>query len=535
MKTRDILIFESDKNKKGDLFCRLIGDLFHVLGYDEPRFNVSKSGREIDILSIHRTERKIAIAECKAHEDKIGGDEINKFIGTLDAERRKLKKVKQYLNHDTIGYYISLSGFKETAVEQELEIDNDRLILIKPNKLIDELISGRIIVPLEQAVNNVPSHSKELILSEYADLIAYDKGWIWVIYFSNGQINTHFSLIHADGKPLIREYTKEIIKLDSDQNIIFKGLDLIEPPANFCTQERINTVRSKYYKYLETECGEIQFEGLPTDKDAGAVKVKLENIFVPLHLEKIDVNKIVKNELWEEESKRLGIGKLLNKETRLTILAKPGGGKSTLIKRLAVAYAYPERRKLVNDELPDKKWFPIFIRCRELGEKVTSNIIDIIENVANRAELTYLSNDYSLLVSDELQKGNVLLLIDGLDEISEDKNRISFVNQLRTFLATFPKTNLIATSREAGFRVIGGALANYCKHYKLSSLSNEEIEDLCIRWHKAIIDDTENTIKEAISLAQLIFRDNRLKVLSGQDPFYHPNLSPDRGNFLIKK
>ena len=58
MKTRDILIFESDKNKKGDLFCRLIGDLFHVLGYDEPRFNVSKSGREIDILSIHRTESK---------------------------------------------------------------------------------------------------------------------------------------------------------------------------------------------------------------------------------------------------------------------------------------------------------------------------------------------------------------------------------------------------------------------------------------------------------------------------------------------
>lgn len=198
----------------------------------------------------------------------------------------------------------------------------------------------------------------------------------------------------------------------------------------------------------------------------------------------------------------------------MAILAKPGGGKSTLIKRIAIAYAYPDRRKKINDELPDNLWFPIFIRCRELGEKVSSSITEIINNIPNRAEIVSCSCQFSAIISDSLQKGTALLLIDGLDEISEDKNRIAFVNQLRTFLATYPSINIIVTSREAGFRVVGGSLATYCVHYIISNLINSEIEELSIKWHKAIIDDSENTIKEARSLAESIIKDNRIRALA---------------------
>jgi hypothetical protein len=41
-------------------------DLFLTLGYDNPRFNIHKSGSEIDIQAEHRTETKRMIAECKA-------------------------------------------------------------------------------------------------------------------------------------------------------------------------------------------------------------------------------------------------------------------------------------------------------------------------------------------------------------------------------------------------------------------------------------------------------------------------------------
>ncbi|MEN6620532.1 MAG: restriction endonuclease, partial [Smithella sp.] len=159
MKLRNIEIMEKDSNKKGDLFGRLMSDFFHTLGYDEPRLNIHKSGREVDLTSQHRTEQKIAIAECKAHLELIGGSDINKFIGVIDAEKRKLKKGKTHKGYNIVGYFISLSGFKETAIEQENDCDNDRLILIKPDKIIDELIRGRILVSIEYAISCLSSLS----------------------------------------------------------------------------------------------------------------------------------------------------------------------------------------------------------------------------------------------------------------------------------------------------------------------------------------------------------------------------------------
>src|SRR3970040_1240590 len=128
-----IRILESDANRRGDLFCRLMGDLFFALGYEEPRFNIHKTGREVDISAKHRAEPRRLIAECKATGEKVGGDEINKFVGALDVERRKL-------GQPVSGYYVSLSGFTETAVEQELEAGGERITLLTESEVIEELI-----------------------------------------------------------------------------------------------------------------------------------------------------------------------------------------------------------------------------------------------------------------------------------------------------------------------------------------------------------------------------------------------------------
>lgn len=65
-----------------------MADLFVALGYEQPRLNIHKSGRELDLDAEHRLERRRAIAECKATADRIGGDELNKFVGALDAEQK---------------------------------------------------------------------------------------------------------------------------------------------------------------------------------------------------------------------------------------------------------------------------------------------------------------------------------------------------------------------------------------------------------------------------------------------------------------
>ena len=68
-----VRILEPANNKRGDLFGRLMGDLFVALGFEFPRLNVHKSGRELDLSADHRVERRRVVAECKATGTTIGG------------------------------------------------------------------------------------------------------------------------------------------------------------------------------------------------------------------------------------------------------------------------------------------------------------------------------------------------------------------------------------------------------------------------------------------------------------------------------
>ena len=97
-----------------------MADLFVALGYEQPRLNIHKSGRELDLDADHRLESRRAIAECKATADPIGGDDLNKFVGALDAEKTDKRPVT--------GYFISLAGFKETAIEQEKDRRRTKLV-----------------------------------------------------------------------------------------------------------------------------------------------------------------------------------------------------------------------------------------------------------------------------------------------------------------------------------------------------------------------------------------------------------------------
>ena len=511
MNINEIEIFETDNNKRGDLFGRLMSDLFHALGYGTAQFNIHKSGRELDIVVQHRTENKIAIAECKAHKTTIGGGDLNKFYGALETERNKYKKQQNLFNKvEVIGYFISMSGFKETAIEQEKENDNKRMILINGKKIIEELIFGKILVPIEKAINQVPQISNDIQLNSNIDLIASEIGWIWVFYFGLNQKTTHFALVHAEGNPLIVKLANEIIDIDKRLNNKFKNLIYIAPKEEKSLISLSKVAKEKYFQYIENECGQIQFEGLPTDKDAGSVKVKLENIFEPLHIEEVNHNK----DKWVFEESRNSFGKVLNQKSRLAILAKPGGGKSTLIKRIAMAYADPSKLKSVNDDLPNKKYFPIFIRCRELGKDISSSITDIIYKIPHKAEFSDVEEGFKKIVSEALQDGKALLLIDGLDEISQDRDRINFVNQLRIFLSRYPNISIITTSRIAGFRAVGGILADYCAQYEISRLSHNEIRELSKKWHVSIIDNTDKTVVESNELVAQILADGRITSLA---------------------
>ena len=517
-----IRILETEANKIGDLFGRLMVDLFLSLGYEECRLNINKSGREIDLDGRHRAEKRRVIAECKATEEKIGGDEINKFVGALDVERRVEPTAK------ISGYFISLSGFKETAKEQEKEAGGDRVTMLSGDRVIDELIKGHIIVPLEKAIEQagrcVAENPSDLKLEATCELLAHEIGWIWAIYYTTNKQRTHFALIHADGEMLAPILADKIIQADKSVEGTFHELQYISPKIErSISDNQISEVKTKYLKYLAEECGGITLEGLPADQEVGSRRIDLENIFVPLYLEEVLELKEGNSPHVEEkpekvtQKERQPVCKVLSEHSRLAILASPGGGKTTLLKRLVLAYAFPERSESINDDLPKRSWLPLLIRCRQLNNIEESTITDALHGIVKRAEITELDEVFMLLVREALRSGDTLLLIDGLDEISNERDRLAFIHQLCTFLAIYPTVNVVVTSREAGFRIIGGALSGHCKHYKIADFDDDDIKRLTQLWHKVVVGNTQEVRLEAENLAKTICDSDRVRRLA-QNP-----------------
>lgn len=178
----------------------------------------------------HYRKNELWKAECKAHVEKVGRADVNKFAGVLDVERGKYEQN----GSSVVGYFISQSGFKETAYEQEEERAKARrarnekfeIILLKPDEIVRELIQGHMVCSLEQAVSSVSYGDDELYLCEQADLFACEEGWIWVLYYSRFPklVATHFAFVHADGNQLLNSIADTILQRVKGQETPFSGL-----------------------------------------------------------------------------------------------------------------------------------------------------------------------------------------------------------------------------------------------------------------------------------------------------------------------
>lgn len=525
-------ILAPEANEKGDLFARLVRDVFLALGYQDVRLNISKTGREIDVKAQHRLEPKKAIGECKATEEPVGGSDLNKFAGALQLESAN--------SHDAVqGYFLSLGGFRESATEQEEESCRQRFVMLDGGGVEKELVAGGMVVPPNvacEAAGRLAHGVPGLTLLRPPALLAHELGWLWLCEYGKNHQTRAFALIHADGEGLAPQLARKVVRADRESGGYLEQLEYLAP-SDAVAAEVVDEARDAYRRYLLAELGNITLEGLPADEEAGGRRIALEDLYVPLKVVpiseerrgaggirrpplKADAQEVfddplaVTEEFVEGEEAAESVGTVLSRESRLAILAAPGAGKSTLIKRLAVAYASEEHRKKVADDLPDTPWLPIFIRCRSLGLASRDPILDILARTPERGEFPDHSSGFKELLRTSLVHGSVLLLVDGLDEISDPGDRLAFVIQLRTFLSTYPNASLILTSREAGFRLVGGAVSSMCEWYELAEFDDEDITALTQAWHATVVGQTKAVSDEAGRLAETIVATDRVKRLA---------------------
>jgi hypothetical protein len=222
---------------------------------------------------------------------------------------------------------------------------------------------------------------------------------------------------------------------------------------------------------------------------------------------------------------RSSVGERLGAARRLTVLGDPGGGKTTMMRWMATAYLLRYKgdtawRQIPDTEtLPEKHWIPVLIRCRDLGEDdLCHSFTDFLTQHLRKSELKPDEADVMrAVILDSIARGEALLLVDGLDEITNPNVRMMFCQELERTAARYPDAPIVVTSRIVGYRDMPYRMGSGFEHGVIAELTRPDKDLFAQRW----VDVTEQhqpgdeKVKRAKDLLDALHSSDRIERLTG--------------------
>lgn len=213
-----------------------------------------------------------------------------------------------------------------------------------------------------------------------------------------------------------------------------------------------------------------------------------------------------------------------HKPSRKIILSRPGYGKTTFMKRIALAYAAADRKFKDRFALPGDL-MPVLLPCGHLN--ITRDIQDYpaFEDWVRVMSAPIWGEPgeedwtaFRKLLCRKADSGQLLIMVDGFDEIFDPALQLHFSAALARFMRQFPMAHLVMTSREATFEQertpaieqIGGI--RHMVYNRILPLSRERIATFCRQWYEVVFPhDEENARRVEKIIAQL--QDDRFRYI----------------------
>jgi hypothetical protein len=277
---------------------------------------------------------------------------------------------------------------------------------------------------------------------------------------------------------MIKEY---IIKKALDASYEAAKKSLRESGSKLtASSEEIEESIDLHIKSVKNWAEEISFSDLKKPKRTTDVFVHLDLLVYPKRLRLSRVENI----------ELIPLDKMFDDAHHIVLLGQPGAGKTTSMKFLCQSLLYDDKF------CKDRFSFPIFIKFRDLnGLRVPrdstilfSAIYNILglnitfpSNLANDNESTSqrraIKEKLIFRMLDEMQ---VLLILDGFDELAKTKNTQGAITDVTKLVMHLEQAAVVLTSRTGDFAYN----IEKAKQYELASLTQPQILIFAKKWLK---------------------------------------------------
>lgn len=121
----------------------------------------------------------------------------------------------------------------------------------------------------------------------------------------------------------------------------------------------------------------------------------------------------------------------------ILIVGEAGSGKSTALWRIAYDVVRHKGRE---------NHIPVVVPARDINSADIATVMDLVDEIKRVA--ADFSQSENLLGIDDIKQGRLILLIDAIDEIGDEKNRTKLIQHIIDLNSQYPSCTTIVTSRQ---------------------------------------------------------------------------------------